>query len=118
MDAVFHIRTKDTERRLGRMVDRENIIFNRNVYYTPSWTGIAKIAILAAYDKGWLLVQAKDSPFIRIDDYVFDEPGKARKALKQWKNYERKRKKLEKGRKNAKKNNYKKNYMMHFQTTY
>lgn len=88
------------------MVDREKIIFNRKVYYTPSWTGIAKITILSAYDKGKLLVQAKDSPFIRIDDYVFDEPGKAGKALKQWENYERKRKKLKKERKNAKKNNY------------
>mgnify|MGYP001034662818 FL=1 len=88
------------------MIDRDNIVFNKKAYYTPSWTGIAKIAILSAYDRGRLLVQAKDSPFIRIDDYVFDEPGKARKAFKQWENYERKRKKLKKERGHAKKNHH------------
>lgn len=81
------------------MIDRENIVLNKKVYYTPSWTGITKVEILAVYNGGKLLVQAKNSPFIRIDEYVFDEPGKARRAIKQWQHYEKKRKQSNKRRK-------------------
>lgn len=92
------------------MINRDNIVFNEKVYYTPSWTGVAKVAILAAYDRGKLLVQAKDSPFIRIDDYVFDNPSDARKSLKQWQHYDKKRRKLKKERRHAKKNYHKTDY--------
>lgn len=87
------------------MINRENVVFNERIYYTPSWTGVTKIAILAAYNKGKLLVQAKNDPFIRTEDYVFDENWKARKAMKEWQHYDRKRRRLKKERRHAKKNN-------------
>lgn len=84
------------------MIDRDKIILNEKIYYTCSWTGPTKVEILAVYNKGKLLVQANNDPFIRMDEYVFDDPKKARKAGRQWEHDERKRKR-EKRKKRKKK---------------
>lgn len=84
------------------MIDRENILFNKRLYYTPSWTGVTKVSILMAYNNGKLLVQANDKPFIRTDRYVFKETEEARKSIKKWQHYDRKRRRIKKEKRRAK----------------
>ena len=77
-------------------VDKDKIIFNKQSYYTCSYTGAVSVKILKLVGKDKVLVQNKGGTFIRPIKYVFESYDDARRNGRNWEHDERKRRRLEK----------------------
>lgn len=83
------------------MINAEKIVFEKQNYYTPSWSGVTTVKILEVLPKGKVRVKAGDAIFVRSIQYMFNTAKDANTSRKAWESFERKRKKVAK--KNKKK---------------
>ena len=83
------------------MINAEKIVFEKQNYYTPSWSGVTTVKILEVLPKGKVRVKAGESIFVRSIQYMFNTAKDANTSRKSWESFERKRKKAAK--KNKKK---------------
>lgn len=74
------------------MINKEKIVFNKKIYFTPTYGSPVGIKILKLFDNGCALVQGNHAPFVRSLMYVFNTYKAARKGSRDWEHYERKRK--------------------------
>ena len=47
------------------MINAEKIVFEKQNYYTPSWSGVTTVKILEVLPKGKVRVKAGDAIFVR-----------------------------------------------------
>jgi hypothetical protein len=79
------------------MINKDKLELNVRKYYTPNWSGSAKIMVLKILDNGLLLVQAsKGEPFVRPIAYVFNDETHVNRSRRDWESSERRRKKNKK----------------------
>lgn len=83
------------------MINAEKIVFEKQNYYTPSWSGVTTVKIIEVLPKGKVRVKAGESIFVRSIQYMFNTAKDANTSHKAWESFERKRKKAAK--KNKKK---------------
>lgn len=84
------------------MVDKDKIVLNSKIYYTPTYGSLTGVKILKLFDDGYVLVKGRNDPFVRPLIYVYNTVEDARKGSKDWEHYERKRKR---GNQKSKKKN-------------
>ena len=78
------------------MINAEKIVFEKQNYYTPSWSGVTTVKILEVLPKGKVRVKAGESIFVRSIQYMFNTAKDANRSRRDWENFERKRKKAAK----------------------
>ena len=75
------------------MINAEKIIFEKQNYYTPSWSGVTTVKILEVLPKEKVRVKAGDAIFVRSIQYIFNTAKDANTSRKACESFERKRKK-------------------------
>ena len=54
------------------MINAEKIVFEKQNYYTPSWSGVTPVKILEVLPNGKVRVKAGESIFVRSIQYMFN----------------------------------------------
>lgn len=73
------------------MINAEKIVFEKQNYYTPSWSGVTTVKILEVLPKGKVRVKAGESIFVRSIQYMFNTAKDANTSRRAWESFERKR---------------------------